>query len=277
MSNRFPMSSEQLDRLREFGLSEYGARAYVALLQVGGGDARTIARLAKIPIAKVYSTLEQLQRRGLARMIVESPKRFEPVPIAEFLAELRQSHLREAERIVEITPELARLFEIRSADVPSDRGSIAVVRGRRSVLAKYSAMAGEASHDMLLVLTPGAGRRLATLAPVVQDAQRRRVNVRVLAPLDPEHALLFAPLAPWAELRARDPQDTQEASVGYGIFDGREAFVTHFVPDDGSLHDGHDFGFVLTEEAVVRSLRDILDAQWRRASPPKTGQRRTAP
>ncbi|MEA3199575.1 MAG: HTH-type transcriptional regulator, sugar sensing transcriptional regulator [Thermoplasmata archaeon] len=260
------MDGEPLARLREFGLSEYASRAYLALLQVGSGDARTLARLAKVPIAKIYSTLDQLQARGLARMIVETPKRFEPIPFEDFLAQLRQTHLREAERIADLSPKLAPLFAIRSEEVPSDRGSLTILRGRRNVLAKYHALASEATEEIFLVLTEGAGKRASSSRSIFDEAAQRRVPVRAMAPLHGPNHTIFAAMSGWADIRSREEFDVRDGAVGYGIFDSRIAFVTHFVPDDGNVHNGHDFGILITEQAIVHSLLDLLEGHWRRAA-----------
>ena len=72
--------------LQALGLTEYEARAYVALLSLGRAQPSKIARQSRIPRPKVYETLERLEARGLATRTQLSPLEYAPLSTREYLA-----------------------------------------------------------------------------------------------------------------------------------------------------------------------------------------------
>jgi HTH-type transcriptional regulator, sugar sensing transcriptional regulator len=97
--------------LQALGLTEYEARAYVALLGLGRAQPAKIARHSKIPRPKVYETLERLEARGLATRTQVSPLEYAPLSMREYLARSRREfdgRLEDLERaLVRLTPEPA--------------------------------------------------------------------------------------------------------------------------------------------------------------------------
>jgi HTH-type transcriptional regulator, sugar sensing transcriptional regulator len=97
--------------LQALGLTEYEARAYVALLSLGRAQPAKIARHSKIPRPKVYETLERLEARGLATRTQVSPLEYAPLSMREYLARSRREfdgRLEDLERaLVRLTPEPA--------------------------------------------------------------------------------------------------------------------------------------------------------------------------
>jgi sugar-specific transcriptional regulator TrmB len=72
--------------LQALGLTEYEARAYVALLGLGKAQPATIARHSKIPRPKVYETLERLEARGLASRTQVAPLEYAALSAREYVA-----------------------------------------------------------------------------------------------------------------------------------------------------------------------------------------------
>src|SRR5207248_11237358 len=110
-----------MEKLRSFGLSESAARAYLALLELGLTEARDVGRLAKIPLAKVYQTLDQLQEHGLVTVIPTTPRKYEPVEFRQFLDRRRERMLQEARELERVAPELAALFPTTAHETVGDR------------------------------------------------------------------------------------------------------------------------------------------------------------
>ena len=76
--------------LQALGLTEYEARAYVALLGLGRAQPARIARQSRIPRPKVYETLERLEARGLATRTSVSPLEYAPLSPREYLSRARR-------------------------------------------------------------------------------------------------------------------------------------------------------------------------------------------
>lgn len=72
-------SRAAIEQFQQLGLTEYGARSYIALLQLGTGTAREISETADVPRTRVYDAIDQLQDEGLVDVQHASPKVFKPV------------------------------------------------------------------------------------------------------------------------------------------------------------------------------------------------------
>ncbi len=72
--------------LQALGLTEYEARAYVALLGMGRAQPAKIARASRIPRPKVYETLERLEARGLATRTQSAPLEYAPLSAREYIS-----------------------------------------------------------------------------------------------------------------------------------------------------------------------------------------------
>lgn len=75
ITTEFQEISSQLEML---GLSPYEAKAYVALVAHGCGDANTIAKTATIPRTSSYKILESLKAKGFALATTGRPIMYKP-------------------------------------------------------------------------------------------------------------------------------------------------------------------------------------------------------
>jgi hypothetical protein len=150
-------------------LSEYEARAYVALARHGALNGYEVAKHSGIPRANVYAALERLERR---RIIVATQHgdstRYSARPPAEFLERLRREH--------ELAFDRARtaLAAVKPAD--SDTTVINVSGYETALQHAGDAVAATREHLLLAVHPPEA----LALAPVVQAAESRGIDITTL-------------------------------------------------------------------------------------------------
>ena len=71
---------ELAEKLENIGLSPYEARAYIALIAHGYGNAETIAETAQIPRTSAYKILKSLQAKGFAIATQGRPQIYKPEP-----------------------------------------------------------------------------------------------------------------------------------------------------------------------------------------------------
>src|SRR5579884_4176817 len=76
--------------LRMLGLTEYGAKAYVALVQLGPSGAADVASAGPIPRTKVYAVLGDLARRGWIESEGGRPRRWRALPPRECVRRERE-------------------------------------------------------------------------------------------------------------------------------------------------------------------------------------------
>lgn len=257
----------QFAELRRLGLSEYASRAYLALLDLGETDARSVSRLAKVPAAKIYQTLDHLNERGLVEVIPDSPRRYVPMPITRYLRRMRSDHESAIKELRNREPGLADLFPLKGDREMSDRGNHVIVRGRRNVMERMSLAATTATKDLILLATKEMPSRAPDLVKLFSDAKARGVRLRLLT--HPEHATdaRLEPLFAISEVRipARIRDAPSDTSVG--LVDGERAMLIHYVPDDDSRTNGQDIALLSDEQGSVRMLAYLLESLWETARP----------
>ncbi|HET6403583.1 MAG TPA: helix-turn-helix domain-containing protein [Candidatus Thermoplasmatota archaeon] len=263
-----PVTQDRLTRLREFGLSEYAARSYLALLDLGIAEARDVSSISKVPQAKIYHVLEQLHDKGLVVILPEFPKKYAPVPFEEYLGRLYEEHTKAAAAIEEERAALAEMFRVMGDTDVGDRGFFTVIRGRRNVLAKIEEMIAQTQKDLVILGTSGTASRATHMIPELRRARERDVRVRMLAPVDAETIEKLAPIAQHVDLRARElGEEEQSSKVAIVVSDSARAFLIHFVPDDNNLYSGKDIGVFTDQEAMVAAIQAIVQPHWTRSAP----------
>lgn len=260
----------RLEKLKEFGLSDYASRAYLALLQLGEGDARQIANASRVPAAKIHATLRQLEQKGLADVLPGTPKRYHPRRFSEFLRRAAKEHADRAEELHVESRSADDLFAIARAVAPDDRGKVRFVKGRRNSVDQWRELAERAERDILMVGADEIGTRVERLIPILRDARERGVTVRILARPPPERHLLEG-LATVAHVRDKRGLRTEAGNVGLTIFDGETAFLSHIVPDDGHPTRGQDVSLCTDVSGWVRFLRDLVEQHWEGAPEIRAG------
>lgn len=258
-----PITPDRLSRLREFGLSEYAARAYLALLDLGVAEARDVSTLSKVPQAKIYHVLEQLHDKGLATILPEFPKKYAPVPFSDYLNRIHEEHQRAADAIDRDREVLEDMFRVVGDTEVGNRGFFTVVRGRRNVVAKIQEMLQEAKSDMLVMGTSGFALRYAHFAPELNQAKARGVRLRVLAPLTDETLPRLSAVNGLVQVRGRAIDEGAATSrVAIVTIDHARAFIINFLPDDDNLYTGKDIAVFTDQEAMVRAIEGLVEAQW---------------
>lgn len=77
-------------KLEQLGFSSYEAKAYYALIRKHPANGYEISKIAKIPSAKIYDTLNRLKIKGAIVESVTETGRYYPVPSETLLAKLKQ-------------------------------------------------------------------------------------------------------------------------------------------------------------------------------------------
>ncbi len=203
LSDEFRRAAEVLGKV---GLTQYEARAYIALVARGVGDASTLATAAGIPRTSAYKVLESLAAKGYAQPTGGKPILFRPTPPLDVAESLKGA-------IQEVFEQLAVLHR-----VVAEHGEpqlVYLLSGREKVVAKVGDLLEQSTRTFILT-TPQVAELRDELGKKIQHAVKRGVRVTfVTAPLqrvpegveyvprenllatevlaDGEHALLAAP------------------------------------------------------------------------------------
>jgi sugar-specific transcriptional regulator TrmB len=144
-------------RLCEYlGLSEYEAKVYVALIETGHANARTLSVMSGVPRTKVYSVLRKLIEINLVVEIPEEPRKFAPTPPETALKSYLKSYQNMVENLVSVVSSLEETFKKAKNEEKLQRGELWLIIGRQQILKKIREMLSRAKHSVGLV-TNGNG------------------------------------------------------------------------------------------------------------------------
>ncbi|MEA3200788.1 MAG: HTH-type transcriptional regulator, sugar sensing transcriptional regulator [Thermoplasmata archaeon] len=182
------------EALRALGLTEYGARAYAALVALGASGAAAVASAGPVPRTKVYAVLADLARRGWVEAEGGRPRRYRALPPRECFA-------RERARLDALAEAALPALEAQMRDRATRFGGpLWILDGADLVAARALEMIARAKRDVLLVASfplPGDERETPR---ALKAAIRRGAQVRLVAPdLGAPHARALA--VPGAQVR----------------------------------------------------------------------------
>ncbi len=160
--------------LGRVGLTVYEARAYIALVARGVGDAAALAQAAGIPRTSAYKVLESLAEKGYATPTGGKPILFRPKPPLEVANTLKGA-------IQEVFEKLELLHRI--VGEHGEPQLVYLLNGRDKVLAKIGELLDQATKTFILT-TPQVAEIRDALSKKVSHAVKRGVAVTfVTAPL----------------------------------------------------------------------------------------------
>lgn len=177
--DRIPTSPEELEvelesvarRLEVLGLTNYEAKAYIALLAHAYGDAETISRTAKIPRTSAYKALQALQDKGLAIATQGRPVIYKPEPPST-LETMVRAQLEETIEKLETLHEIVR-----------ERGTpqlIFTITGKGRVMEKIGELIDK-STELIIVSTPNMGAIIDEHEKRFSKAVSRGVRIQAIS------------------------------------------------------------------------------------------------
>lgn len=173
-----PKSKEELytefrllaDKLAVLGLSPYEARAYIALIAHGYGNADVIANTAQIPRTSAYKILQSLESKGYAIGTQGRPKIFKPEPPENIYQRFKSD--------LEDTFEKLTLLH----EIVHERGMpqlIFTIAGKDKVIEKIGELLDMATKSFM-ICTPAFSTVRDRLQKKLQNAVTRGVEITVI-------------------------------------------------------------------------------------------------
>jgi sugar-specific transcriptional regulator TrmB len=83
--NGFSLDDNEIRILVDLGLNLSQAKVYFALLNIGCSNARTVAKFSKVVRQDIYRILNELIELGLVAKTLDTPTKFDPVPLEKGL------------------------------------------------------------------------------------------------------------------------------------------------------------------------------------------------
>lgn len=211
------VSHEAKRSLRELGLTDYEARAYLSLLEKGSMTASQVSEVADLPYSKIYETLNALDKKGWIKIERGRPSRYYPKSPSEALeaAKLRfQSRIKSWEQSV--LDELQPLYEKREI---LEKPDIWIIRGEFNVLAKLRGMLDMVKNELMIAVPSLPEDLINIIYPMLTHLHSVGVRVLFMVSGGLKEGIVKR-MAEVAEVRVRDYM------FGGGVIaDGREVVL----------------------------------------------------
>jgi sugar-specific transcriptional regulator TrmB len=253
------VNPQRISRLQEHGLTEYEARAYLALLELENSEASPIADLARVPRTKIYQALDGLESKKLLAVIPDRPKRYQVQPISSYIESLESSYRARAAQLGGEKDALSEEFAARGKVQMERSGGFVVLKGRANISSKLCELMGKAREDFAVAASAMGAHRIAYHQDLLDAALDRGARVRVLAPGTSENAEACERLGARGELRHAL---VDLGAVTLAFVDEREVMLVHHVPDDRHYFQGADVALWSDDPAIVQSLKALFTLSW---------------
>lgn len=159
-----------VENLQRFGLTDYQARTYTALVAHGVADSETIASTADLPRTSVYKALNSLHEMGYVIESEGRPKIFKP-------AEPLEVKSRISRELDDVFGRLNTLYEILS-----ERGEpqlVYTLSRKEKVLDKVREMINKTEED-IIISSPDFSTILENSRKALESAEKREVDITVV-------------------------------------------------------------------------------------------------
>ncbi|MFH0971461.1 MAG: helix-turn-helix domain-containing protein [Candidatus Micrarchaeota archaeon] len=249
-----------LNFLRNLGLNQYEAQAYLAMSVGGVNTAGEIAEVGKIARPRVYDVLDKLQEKGFAALKSGRPVKYAAVPITEALQTLKKH---KEEKLVE---ELAKIEELgitlkKGLDRTASSKKFAVeesvwtLKGRNSIYSRIGDMITNSKSVIVVNSHPdGVVDKIKANIAHFEKARARGVRIHVVSPLsqlqDKRHAL--------------HSPNSQVAKIAHSIIDKKLPTRMVLADDEAMIFltgqevpAEEEVGLWMKNADMVSTLRDI--------------------
>jgi sugar-specific transcriptional regulator TrmB len=241
--------------LQAFGLTEYEAKVYIALLSNGPSTANQLQYVAGVPRTKVYQVSMQLIKKGALKELEGKPVRFEALP-----PEVFQNVLTEREHgIKSLRRVMNSLKKVRERNImPQDSIEERYLSlGSQSVLLKLKEGIVRSQQSLKCIVDSWGLHLIQECMEELETACRQDVEVKVISSVPP-----VLPTFPFASSRMK---------VRYGRhMQGRSAFIvdnTEVIIVNSQT--GRGFEFMLSELKGAIG-EDLFGEFWRTSTGSRT-------
>lgn len=156
--------------LQQLSLTEYEAKAYVALIKHPDSNGYELAKHSSVPRAKIYEVLDSLQRKGaILTSTTDGRQVHRALSYRDLLCRFQSSINR---TVADLESELARVAQ------PTQTNSLYTVKGEHQTLQLAREMINSARTRLLLT---GFPEDLTAILPELRAAEERGVTIHVLS------------------------------------------------------------------------------------------------
>lgn len=174
--------------LKDIGMREYEAKAFNIVVQCRVCSADQISKMARIPLTRVYETMQSLQKTGLVTVLNTRPKKYKLVSVdalSNILEQKRRSMEREIEKSSAVIKEIRSMIPKNVTNGTDEaREGFWIYKGRESTIRKISEESRKSRKEVFYFSDDFSW--LPRIQKVLTDKIREGVPVKVLMNINSE-------------------------------------------------------------------------------------------
>ncbi|MDI9644910.1 MAG: helix-turn-helix domain-containing protein [Candidatus Verstraetearchaeota archaeon] len=176
--------------LKDAGLTDYEAMAYLGLVVRGPTTAKSLSESTGIPNTRVYDVLGELERRGWIEIDASRPMRFRAKPPQEVLGVIRAEQQLKLGRVEEILmKELLPVYETRAVESTE----IWFIRSVPGMVNRIRSLVSSAKRELRLMMGHYEADVYGRLMEEISETSRKK-RIRAIVSEGVERALSGARL-----------------------------------------------------------------------------------
>lgn len=262
-----PINPDRLQKLEAVGLTEYQARAYLALLDLGTAAASEIPERSHVPRTRVYATMRELHAKGLVQILPEKPVRYQAAGLSTYLKSVAAEYRQKAGQLTSNADALAAEFPVNPHDPAGHPGRFEALYGRRNVRDRLVEMYESAETEIIAIGSMHSPARiLRGLGQQVEEKAAQGVAIRFAFYMSADSEPEVRTLSRYSEIRHID---FFTPVCRHGV-DGREFLMSHPIPDDDSGFRGEDIAIWTDDKAIATAMAQMADRIWNMGKRPRT-------
>ena len=254
-----PINADRIRKLMDHGLTEYQARVYLTLLDLGTATASQVTPHARVPRTRIYATMSQLHEKGLVEIVPETPLRYRAVPFVRYLAKTVDELRERASGLERNVESIGKEFAVVGEVAPEEKGRFEAIYGRRNARERLIKMyEGVQSSWIGIGTIRSPGRVMRGFGDYITERAAKGVRFRFAFPVTPENLKDVQKLSKYAEIRSVDFYVPMYMHVA----DAREFIMSHPIPDDDSFYRGDDICIWTDDKALAQAVANIMEHTW---------------
>lgn len=243
------------EKLKEIGLTEYEAKAYLTLLQFGTQTGKEVAEKSGIPPTRVFDVLRSLANKGLVSLLQGRPLLFKPIEPEvgiKNIVERRLERLKKLERDI-----LSLTKTIRKKEAKAEiHEKVTVILGFEKMFDHVTELINKASKRVLIF---SIGEEIPWKVKLaIKNAVKRGLDTRFIASKCDEenkHVLKEFKKLGW---KMKHFLTSQEYS--FGVYDD-----TAVINIKNPKMKEERITVIFEVKGLARALRDYFEQLWKKA------------
>lgn len=254
MGNKFPelfweavnieVSNTTIETLKNFGLSEYESRAYIAIVSLGVAPVKKICEVANIPHPRAYDTLAALEEKGLVELRQGRPKVYKAVPPRTAFRRLEKALSRDKDYAIE---ELSDFYGVQKS-----KQELWTMHGKQNIVNKIEEMLMGAEQCAMVSFPKDL---LLEIEKTLRSVAKRGIELKIWTCSEEDSSKVVLPLKGNIEIVS----DTQ-VYANLLVVDRSEALISSGCIED---YRGPWIGIWTNEESFVKLISMFFKKLWK--------------